>query len=62
MGFSVFTLSICVVRMVLTAVSLSDNFFYAPKLFLFQVRGYAAVYRFEHGWVLCGYGGAYLNG
>jgi len=61
-GFSVFTLFIRVARRVLVAVSLSDNFFYAPKFFLFEVRGYAAVYGLEHRWVACGYGGAYLDG
>jgi hypothetical protein len=34
-GLSVFTLKMRVVRNVLVAVSLSDNFFYAPVFFLF---------------------------
>jgi len=51
-----------VVRRVLVAVSLSDNFFYTPIVFLFQVGLDASGYGLEHGWVVCGYGGAYLYG
>jgi len=51
-----------VVRRVLVAVSLSDNFLYAPVFLLFQVSLYSVVYGLEHHGVAQGYGGAYLDG
>jgi hypothetical protein len=60
--FSVFTLWMRVVRNVLAAVREADNFFYAPKFFLFQVSGYSTVYGLEDRGVFLGYGGADLDG
>ena len=49
------------VRIVLIAVSLSNNFLHTPIVFLLEIHGYAAVYSSKDFRVMLGYGGAYLN-